>query len=59
MITSLLQKIKNNVKGGFHYAKNKTIYIIKDVFFVFLGINAFKGKDIKVPFVDSLLAKYM
>lgn len=36
-----------------------TIRIIRDVFFVIMGINAFKGKEIKIPFVDPLLAKYL
>lgn len=33
--------------------------IIEKVLFILMGINAFKGKEVHVPFVDGLLAKYL
>ena len=35
------------------------VTIAKNIFFFFLGINAVKGKDIKVPYVDGVLAKHL
>lgn len=33
--------------------------IVRTVLFIVLGVNAFKGKEVYVPFVEKLLAKYL